>query len=157
MARNLAPLLSTGKDNWQTPPEIFGPLDKEFRFTIDAAADESNRLLARYMGPGETSVAEDALTVPWVKERAFLNPPYSKVKAFVEKASEERNNSTTTAMLIPARTDTRWFHEHIWDRRYFVSYPNVEIRFLKGRIKFLDAGRPSGPAPFPSMIVIFRP
>lgn len=83
----------------------------------------------------------------------FCNPPYGrKVIEWVRKASSEAANGATVVMLIAARTDTIFFHEYIYNK------PNVEIRFIKGRLKFTDEhGNGNDPAPFPSMVVIFRP
>lgn len=79
-------------------------------------------------------------------ERVFVNPPYSEISDWVEKAYREtKNDNTLVVMLIPSRTDTRYFHNYIYQR--------TEIRFVKGRLKFGD-GKNS--APFPSMLVIFR-
>lgn len=78
----------------------------------------------------------------------FCNPPYGRKETgeWVEKcALESRKPNTTVVMLIPARTDTRWFHEYI--------YHKAEIRFIKGRLKF---GNAQNSAPFPSMVVVFR-
>ena len=76
----------------------------------------------------------------------FLNPPYSQISQWVAKAFyESRQDNTLVVMLIPSRTDTRYFHDYIYQR--------AEIRFVKGRLKFGD-GKNS--APFPSMLVIFR-
>ena len=78
--------------------------------------------------------------------RVFCNPPYSQIDKWVEKAYREtREDNTLVVMLIPARTDTRYFHDYIYQRS--------EIRFVKGRIKF---GEAKYNAPFPSMVVIFR-
>lgn len=83
----------------------------------------------------------------------FCNPPYGhKVIHWVRKAAQEAEKGATVVMLIAARTDTIFFHDYIYNKS------NVEIRFIKGRIKFTDEnGNGDTPAPFPSMIVIFRP
>ena len=79
-------------------------------------------------------------------DRVFCNPPYSAIGKWVEKAYREtRNDNTLVVLLIPARTDTRYFHDFIYNR--------AEIRFVKGRLKF---GQSKNSAPFPSMVVIFR-
>lgn len=78
--------------------------------------------------------------------RVFLNPPYSQIEAWAKKAFyETKQENTLVVMLIPSRTDTRYFHDYIYGR--------AEIRFVKGRLKF---GEGKNSAPFPSMIVIFR-
>ena len=80
-------------------------------------------------------------------EAVFCNPPYGKpIKDFVLKAAYEiQHNATVIVMLLPARTDTRWFHDYLYNK------PNVAIRFLRGRLKF--GGRKDN-APFPNMIVV---
>lgn len=144
-------LLSTGKDDWETPAGLFEKLNAEFNFTIDVAASDSNHKLPRYY-TRET----DGLAQSWAGERVFCNPPYSKKNrdnpgqaAWVEKAYKETLNGALTVLLIPARTDTAVFHDYI--------LPHAEIRFIRGRLRFEDNGRPSDAAPFPSMIAIFRP
>ena len=78
-------------------------------------------------------------------ERVFCNPPYNKLKDWIKKAYEEKDNAECIVLLIPARTDTAAFHEYI--------YHQAEVRFIQGRLKFGDA---TGSAPFPSMIVVYR-
>ena len=148
-------VFSTGKDDWMTPPEIFDPLHTEFHFTLDVAASEPN-LLPRWLGP-DSRIAEDALAVSWAGEVCFLNPPYTQVAKFVEHAAIARREGATVVALIPARTDTRWWHEFIWDRLRGTWYPGVSGRFIKGRVKFIDPhGSKRNSAPFPSVIVIWR-
>ena len=96
----------------------------------------------------------------WAGETVFCNPPYGKaIGKWVEKCYKENLKGVTVVMLIPARTDTSWFHKYIYNN------PNVEIRFLKGRLKFVNRLLPSwnengeyklSPAPFPSMVVVFK-
>ena len=77
----------------------------------------------------------------------WMNPPYGReIKDWVKKASEHGK----VVALLPARTDTRYFHDHIYNKE------NVEIRFIKGRLKFLSDGKAKDAAPFPSMVVIFK-
>ncbi len=77
-----------------------------------------------------------------------MNPPYGRqVGEWIRKARESASAGATVVALLPARTDTKWFHE-------FIYYSNAEIRFLKGRLKF---GRSTENAPFPNMVVIWRP
>lgn len=158
----LRPLFSSGKDDWQTPLSVFLPLDTEFGFTLDVAADRHSTLCDWWLGP-QSEIAEDALTISWEgPDVCWCNPPYSRVKLFVAKAAAERLRGTTTVLLLPSRTDTRWWHDHVWDRDTHTWRPGVEGRFCKGRIKFVD---PSGwalrkgttnSAPFPSVVVVFR-
>lgn len=135
-------MLTSNRDNWETPQKLFDELNKEFNFTIDAAADAENHKCERYY-----TRKENGLEKSWKGERVFLNPPYGReLPKWVKKAADEaKDKSTIIVMLIPARTDTQWFHDYI--------YKKAEIRFIKGRLKFGDA---KNSAPFPSMVVIFR-
>jgi phage N-6-adenine-methyltransferase len=155
-------MFSTGKDDWQTPPELFAALDAEFYFAMDVAADDKNRLTACWLGPGHTVGGpsyDDALSVEWPAARSWgpcwCNPPYSRglQSKFIAKAALERTKGVTTVMLLPARTDTKAFHDHVWDAEKHQPREGVEVRFLKGRLKFSGA---KDAAPFPSMIVVFR-
>lgn len=131
-------MFSSKSDNWETPIEIFNELNKEFQFTFDVCADENNKKCDRYF-----TKEIDGLKQSWEGQRVWCNPPYGReVGKWVKKCSEEGN---VCVMLIPARTDTKWFHEYI--------YGKAEIRFLKGRLKF---GGCKNAAPFPSMVVVFR-
>lgn len=148
-------LFSHKKDNWRTPKKLFEELNKEFHFTVDAAADESNHLCANWWGP--QSPIPDSLQHNWKGEICWLNPPYSMVKEFVEKATIEAiSHDVKTVMLVPARTDTKWWHSFVWDTKNNKFYDFVEVRFLKGRVKFEDEnGAAKNSAPFPSVILIF--
>jgi len=157
---NTGLMFSTGKDDWATPPEVFDPLDAEFHFDLDAAASASNRKCPIYFGPDqELECDRDGLRsgwdIPGVKA-VWVNPPYSRglQGKFIEHAAAESSSlGITVVMLLPARTDTRAFHDWIWDRTAHKPQPWVrEVRFLKGRIRFV--GAPAS-APFPSMVVVF--
>lgn len=140
-------LLTSNKDDWCTPQAFFDELDREFHFDLDAAASPENTKCKRYF-----TKETDGLKQSW-RGTVFCNPPYGrKVIKWVRKASSAAANGATVVMLIAARTDTIFFHEYIYNK------PNVEVRFIKGRIKFTDEnGNGNDPAPFPSMVVIFRP
>lgn len=134
-------LFSTGNDNWKTPDSVFETLDQEFHFTLDPCASEENHICPKYY-----TKEQDGLRASWGGETVFCNPPYSDITNWVKKAYEESlKPGTTVVLLIPARTDTKYFHNYILHRS--------EIRFIKGRLKFSGA---QYNAPFPSMIVIFR-
>jgi site-specific DNA-methyltransferase (adenine-specific) len=141
------PLFSSGKDDWETPDWLFQEWHKKYHFILDAAANKVNHKVPRWFGPGGEQ--ENALTTKWplMQGNIWLNPPYSKQlqKQFVRKAwAESENQWYSVVCLLPARTDTKLFHE--------VIQPHAKvIHFLPGRIKFV--GAPSG-APFPSMIVV---
>ena len=149
---NSAVMFSKASDEWATPQAFFDALDREFVFGIDCAATPENAKCDEFYS--YVSEELNALTVPWKREHGvhWCNPPYSQCRAFVEKAARARVFGVTTVMLVPSRTDTKWFHEFIWE----VNRPKsgVEVRFIKGSLKFGD-GKNS--APFPSMVVIFRP
>ncbi len=130
---------SSKTDQWSTPQDFFNKINKEFNFTLDPCADKENAKCAKFF-----TKEEDGLKQSWDNEVVFCNPPYGReIKHWVRKASEAKGG--TVAMLIPARTDTIYFHDYIYNK--------AEIRFLKGRLKF---GGATNSAPFPSMLVIFR-
>jgi phage N-6-adenine-methyltransferase len=133
---------SRASDEWETPQKIFDQLNKEFDFLLDVAATKNNAKCQRFC-----SIQCSGLDNPWMR-RNWCNPPYSQLRKWITKAAEEQKNGNLTVMLIPARTDTIAFHSHIWNK------PRVEVRFLKGRLRF---GGTSKDAPFPSMVVVFKP
>ena len=134
-------LFSSKSDEWKTPEAIFNKLNEEFNFTLDPCATDENSKCIRYY-----TKEQDGLKASWGGERVFCNPPYSQIKSWVKKAYEESHKpGTTVVLLIPARTDTKYFHDYILNRS--------EIRFLKGRLRFNNA---KDNAPFPSMVVVFR-
>lgn len=134
-------LYSSKSDEWSTPKELFDELNKEFEFTLDPCSTDDNHLCDKYY-----TIQENGLIQGWESERVFCNPPYSEIAKWCEKAFyESKHPNTLIVMLIPSRTDTRYFHDYISHR--------TEIRFVKGRLKF---GNSKNSAPFPSMIVIFR-
>lgn len=153
-------VFSRKSDEWSTPRDLFRSLDEEFQFVLDAAATGTNAKTSVWLGPGSPWY-ENALDArPWPGiGPVWLNPPYSKCKEFVYKAASEcMLNKRLVVLLLPSRTDTRWFHDAIWDRDNNCPYMDegyhVEIRFLKGRLKFGDS---KNSAPFPSMVVVMRP
>lgn len=137
-----AVLFSSSTDEWATPQWLYDSLNEEFGFTLDPCTLPSNAKCERYFTPQDNGLLQD-----WGGETVFCNPPYGKAIAnWVRKCSEEsKKPNTSIVMLIPARTDTRYFHDYIYRKA-------KEIRFIKGRLKF---GGAKTNAPFPSMIVIF--
>lgn len=141
-------LLSSSGQEWRTPQEFFDMLNKEFNFTLDVAAANDNALC-----PAFFTKDRDALKRSWRPKTGsvFCNPPYGReIGHWVKKAYHEAiKHDTTIVMLLPARTDTSYFHNYI--------YGHAEIRFLRGRLKFTDStGKTHWPAPFPSMVVIYN-
>lgn len=150
---NNALMFSKASDEWSTPIDLFRALDEEFAFDLDCAATAANAKCDQWLGPG--GMAEDALTFGWGADvTCFLNPPYSKCREFMTKAAHEAGLGSIVVCLVPSRTDTRWWHECVWDRERHQPRPGVEVRFLKGRLRF--GGAPAG-APFPSVVIVFRP
>lgn len=138
---SLKTLFSSATDEWPTPQWLFDALRAEFPFTLDPCATQSNAKCARYF-----TRMEDGLAQNWSREVVFMNPPYGRrIGLWVKKAYESAREGASVVCLLPARTDTRWWHENVM---------RGEIRLLCGRITF--EGAPF-PAPFPSAIVVFRP
>lgn len=148
-------MFATGKDDWRTPADLFNQLDVEFDFDIDVAANAENALCADYFSPERDALARDWTWPLDYATTCWCNPPYSRglQGQFIAKAASERLRGVTTVMLIPARTDTKAFHAHIWDAQRHQPREGIEVRFLRGRLKF--SGHKDA-APFPSMIVVFR-
>ena len=140
---NTKVMFSSKTDEWETPQWLYDELNKEFKFKLDAACNHKNCKCDR----GLFVERFDGLQEEWQREESiWLNPPYGKeIGKWIKKAYKESQKGCTVVCLLPARTDTKWFHEYI--------YGKAEIRFIKGRLKF---GGSKNSAPFPSMIVIFR-
>lgn len=134
----------SAKQEWSTPDSLFMPLDDEFKFTLDAAADSENTRCKKYFNK-----KQDGLNRSWGKNIVWLNPPYGakthKISDWVKKSYSESLGGATVVMLIPARTNTEWFH------KYCLAY--AEVRFIRGRPKF--GGAKHG-LPQPLCLVIFR-
>ena len=137
-----AGMFSSTTDLSATPQAFFDELDREFHFDLDPCANADNHKCSDYY-----TEADDGLSKDWQGRRVFCNPPYGRaIAAWVKKCHDEAQKpETLVVMLIPARTDTSYFHDYI--------YHKAELRFIRGRLHFNDA--PQG-APFPSMIVIFN-
>ena len=135
-------MFSSKTDLWSTPNDFFDKLNDEFHFTLDPCSTHENAKCYKHFTEEENGLLQD-----WGNEVVFCNPPYGRqIKYWVKKAYEEsQKDNTTVVMLIPARTDTIYFHEYI--------YHKAEIRFIKGRLKF---GNAKNSAPFPSMVAIFE-
>ena len=134
-------MFSSKTDEWSTPQDLFDKLNEEFHFDLDVCANESNHKCALYYDR-----KQDGLKMPWTDHVVWCNPPYGReIGKWVKKSYFELcAHGTTIVMLLPARTDTRWFHNYVlgWST----------IRFLQGRLKF---GNCKNSAPFPSMLAIY--
>jgi len=129
----------TGKQDWETPDSLFEPLNSEFKFTLDVCADLDNSKCSRYY-----SKSDDALSKTW-DGVCWMNPPFGNQGAWVRKAySESKRSGTTVVCLLPARTNTNWWHDFAM---------KGEVRFIRGRPKFKGAKHG---LPQPLAIVIFR-
>lgn len=176
-------MFATGTNDRATPRKFFRALDEEFEFVIDVCATKRNRKLTNYFGPDHRNPkVRDALAITWPRRGpCFMNPPYGAAEEpckkrcrlkrcrkrgwhravyaagcyeFVRKAADERlSRGVTTVALLAARTDTAWFHEFIWDAAIHQPRHGVQVRFLEGRLSFGDE---KDPAPFPSMVVVFK-
>lgn len=127
---NNALMFSSETDLWGTPQNFFDNLNKEFNFTLDPCATSENAKCKKYF-----TINENGLTQNWEGETVFCNPPYGRaIKDWVKKCYEEsKKPNTTVVMLIPARTDTTYFHDYIYHKVR-------EIRFVRGRLKFEGGG-----------------
>ena len=142
---------SSNDDTWTTPLNFFEKLDDEFLFSLDAAALSTSTLVPHnWYGPDHPDLdRRDAFTRNWKLDAnggaIWLNPPYGRtISAWVGKADSESRSGGVVVCLVPARTDTNWWHN------YCIRH---EIRFIRGRLKFGD-GKNS--APFPSAVVVMK-
>jgi phage N-6-adenine-methyltransferase len=140
-------LFTSCKDlTWATPQEWYDYLNLEFGFTLDPCCTKRTAKCARFYTP-----EDDGLSKSWAEERVFMNPPYGReIPNWMRKAYlEARDNGALVVCLVPARVDTNWWHNY--------AAKASDIRFPKGRIKFVGADGQQDSAPFPVAIVIFRP
>ena len=138
-------MMSSVRQDWATPWRLVEMLKKEFRFSLDACADDSNTVCVHHFTEQDNALAQHWDT--FEGGAIWVNPPYGRaIGKWVEKAfRESRRQSAPVVCLLPARTDTQWWHDYCM---------KGEIRFLRGRLNFDDTRRAR--APFPSAIVIFR-
>jgi phage N-6-adenine-methyltransferase len=135
-------LFSSAKDEWPTPPDFFAKLNRRYRFDLDPCASAENAKCATYFTREDDGLAQD-----WGTHRVFCNPPYGRATGrWARKAFEASQGGALVVLLVPARTDTKWFHQ--WVRG------KAQIEFIKGRLKF---GGAKDDAPFPSMLAIYWP
>lgn len=133
-------LFSSKSDLWSTPQDFFNKLDQEFHFDLDVCALPENAKCGNYYTPEQDGLAQEWNGTCW------CNPPYGReVGKWVEKAYLSACDGATVVMLLPARTDTKWFHDYI--------YGKADVRFVRGRLKFGDS---NNSVPFPSMVAVFK-
>lgn len=129
---------SSKTPEWETPKDFFDKIQSEFNLDMDVCATNKNHKLRDWW-----TRKDDGLTQDWKPWRCWMNPPYGReIGKWIAQAAT--GGAKIVVALLPARTDTRWFHDYI--------YGKAEIRFVRGRLHFSEGGR----APFPSMVVIFR-
>jgi len=140
---SLRVLTSSNDMTWETPPDVFGGLNCEFRFTLDPCCVDKTAKCKQYFTP-----EDDGLAQSWAGQRVFMNPPYGRdIGKWMEKAfHESRDNDALVVCLVPSRTDTEWWHRY--------ATRAADIRYYKGRVTFVGA---ESPAPFPVAVVVFRP
>ena len=135
---NTALHFSSATDLWSTPQDFFDYLDAEFRFETDVCASVENAKCKQFF-----TKETDALTQQWVGV-CYMNPPYGReIGHWMAKAWRSAQTGATVVCLVPARTDTAWWHDYA---------AKGEVRFVRGRLKF---GGHANSAPFPSAVVIF--
>ena len=137
-------MFSSKSNEWATPQDFYNKLNAEFGFTLDPCATPSTAKCASYY-----TSDDDGLSKDWSGHIVFMNPPYGrKQKDWIEKAFQEGEKSGTTVVaLVPARTDTKAWHNYCMKAS--------EIRFVKGRLKFGQGASKTNSAPFPSAVVVF--
>lgn len=146
-AKNNGRYNGNGRD-WETPPELFAALDAEFNFTLDPCCTSSTAKCPKFYTEVENGLAQD-----WGTERVFMNPPYGReVYAWTRKARESAKQGALVVGLLPASTDLAWWHDdivgHVQPR---------DIRYLRGRVRFLTGGPYRASGFFASVIAIWRP
>lgn len=138
-------MFSSKEEKWQTPDDVFNKLNKEFNFTLDPCCQHDSAKCKKHYTP-----TENGLLQSWEGETVFVNPPYGRdLKTWVQKSyNESTKDNTVVVLLIPSRTDTSYFHDYI--------YHKSEIRFLRGRIKFINpiTKKQGDSAPFGSMVIV---
>lgn len=135
-------LFTSGSVEWATPQELFDRLNEEFHFTLAPCSTDENAKCRKHY-----TKEQDGLSQDWTGETVYCNPPYGReMVKWIRKCYEHFVGGGTAVMLIPARTDTKAFHEYI--------YGKAEIRFLRGRLHFNES---KNNAPFPSMVVVYKP
>lgn len=132
---------SSATDDWATPQHVFDKVDAKFHFTLDVCADHTNFKVRRYITREQDGLAQD-----WGHDICWMNPPYGRtIGLWMRKAFASAQNGATVVCLVPARTDTAWWHDYAM---------KGSVGFIRGRLKF---GNATNSAPFPSAVVVFQP
>ena len=132
---------SSKSNEWNTPDDLFNTLNNEFNFTLDPCTNGENNKCDKFYTEKENGLIQD-----WSKDIVFMNPPYGReISQWIEKAYNESLKGSKVVCLIPSRTDTKYWHDFIFNKA-------SEVRFIKGRLKFGDS---KNSAPFPSAIIVY--
>lgn len=135
-------MFSSATDQWATPQSFFDEWNAIFRFTLDVCADASNAKCPRFFDREADGLAQD-----WSLDVCWMNPPYGReIGRWVAKAYRQSLKGATVVCLLPARTDTAWWHDYV--------IPAAKVTFIRGRLKF---GTATNSAPFPSAVAVFYP
>lgn len=130
--------------NWMTPPEVFDPLNAEFQFTLDPCATLENAKCPLFFTEEQDGLARD-----WAPHKVFMNPPYGReIYAWTRKAREEQAKGALVVGLLPASTDLAWWHDDV--------VGHAEVRYIRGRVRFLTGGPYRASGFFASVIVVWR-
>ena len=148
MSLSYKAIMTSDKQDWETPQELFDNLNNEFDFELDAFASDKNAKCKHFF-----TEKDDALQQDWTEYKSiFINPPYtSKVQDEVLKKINDTISSNwrgVIVLLIPARTDTKRWHDYIFNKA-------DDIRFIKGRLRFEIDGVPRGSSTFPSAVIVY--
>jgi len=135
-------MMTSNTPEWETPQWLFNEWNDRYNFVVDVCANRDNHKCDMWF-----DIEDDGLSLDWAKHsRVWMNPPYGReISKWVAKADDTAYHGGVVVALLPARTDTKWFHDYIYNR--------YDVIFLKGRLKFSNSKQS---APFPSMIVIFE-
>jgi phage N-6-adenine-methyltransferase len=135
-------LFSSATEEWPTPPAFFAKLNRRYRFTLDPCATPDDAKCPLYF-----TKEQDGLQQDWGTHRAFVNPPYGReIGKWARKCFEASQAGALVVLLVPARTDTRWFHDWVQGK--------AKVQFIRGRVRF---GGAEASAPFPSMLAVYSP
>lgn len=131
---------SSATDDWATPQHLFDDWNSVYKFDVDVCASPTNAKVAKYFTKEQDGLAQD-----WGNQRCWMNPPYGReIGKWMKKAYESSKQGATVVCLVPARTDTAWWHDYA---------AKGTVHFLRGRLKF---GNAKNSAPFPSAVVVFN-
>ena len=139
MSGNSSVHFSSKTDDWYTPQDFYDEWDKKYDFTLDVCASKENAKCEKFF-----TKEQDGLSQKW-EGVCWMNPPYGReIIHWMKKAYESSLQGATVVCLVPARTDTKWWHDYAM---------KGDITFIKGRLRF---GGAKNSAPFPSAVVVFN-